>query len=114
VIVPRKRFGQHFLIDAHYVARIIDAIDPHPGDNIVEIGPGQGALTGALVERARHVVAIEIDRDLAARLRSRFGAEALTLHETDALASWATCPTTSARRCSSTSRRTTRASATCT
>ncbi|MGE5171725.1 MAG: 16S rRNA (adenine(1518)-N(6)/adenine(1519)-N(6))-dimethyltransferase RsmA [Rudaea sp.] len=83
---PRKRFGQHFLTDAHYVARIVDAVDPHPGDNLVEIGPGLGALTGSLVERAQHIVAIEIDRDLAARLREHFGPAQLTLHEADALA----------------------------
>ena len=83
---PRKRFGQHFLTDAHYVARIIDAIDPRPGDTIVEIGPGLGALTGALVLRAQRIAAIEIDRDLAGRLRARFGANELALHEDDALA----------------------------
>ncbi len=83
---PRKRFGQHFLTDAHYVARIVDAIDPRPGDNVVEIGPGLGALTGALVLRAQRIAAIEIDRDLAARLRTRFTVEQLALHETDALA----------------------------
>ena len=83
---PRKRFGQHFLTDAHYVTRIIDAIDPRPGDTIVEIGPGLGALTGALVLRAQRIAAIEIDRDLAGRLRARFGANELALHEDDALA----------------------------
>ena len=83
---PRKRFGQNFLADAHYVARIIDAIAPLLGDNIVEIGPGLGALTGALVERAGRIAAIEIDRDLAARLRDRFAADLVALHETDALA----------------------------
>lgn len=83
---PRKRFGQNFLADAHYVARIIDAIAPRPGDNIVEIGPGLGALTGSLVERARRITAIEIDRDLAGRLRDRFAADVVALHETDALA----------------------------
>ena len=48
----RKRFGQHFLADPHYVARIVAAIDPKPGDNVVEIGPGLVALTGSLIERA--------------------------------------------------------------
>ncbi|HLW13757.1 MAG TPA: 16S rRNA (adenine(1518)-N(6)/adenine(1519)-N(6))-dimethyltransferase RsmA, partial [Casimicrobiaceae bacterium] len=83
---PRKRFGQNFLADAHYVARIIDAIDPGLRDNVVEIGPGLGALTGALIERAGKISAIEIDRDLAARLRERFTADRLALHEADALA----------------------------
>jgi 16S rRNA (adenine1518-N6/adenine1519-N6)-dimethyltransferase len=82
---PRKRFGQNFLADAHYVARIVSAIDPQPGDNVVEIGPGLGALTGALVDRTGHISAVEIDRDLAARLRGRFSPEQLALHEADAL-----------------------------
>jgi 16S rRNA (adenine1518-N6/adenine1519-N6)-dimethyltransferase len=83
---PRKRFGQHFLADRHYAARIVDAVDPAPGDNLVEIGPGLGALTDALIERAGKISAIEIDRDLAARLRERFTADRLALHEADALA----------------------------
>jgi len=84
--VPRKRFGQNFLADPHYVARIVDAIAPQPADNIVEIGPGLAALTEALIARAGHVTAVEIDRDLAARLRDRFAPSVLTLHEADALA----------------------------
>lgn len=83
---PRKRFGQHFLADPHYVQKIVDAIDPKPGDNIVEIGPGLAALSGALIERAGRITAIEIDRDLAARLRERFPSDGLALHEADALA----------------------------
>jgi 16S rRNA (adenine1518-N6/adenine1519-N6)-dimethyltransferase len=82
----RKRFGQNFLADAHYVARIIDAIAPQGGDNVVEIGPGLAALTGALIERAGRIAAIEIDRDLIARLRQRFPPDRLVLHECDALA----------------------------
>ncbi len=81
----RKRFGQNFLNDTDVVAQIVEAIDPRPGQSIVEIGPGQAALTGALIERAGHIRAIEIDRDLAARLRTRFSAEKLTLIEADAL-----------------------------
>jgi 16S rRNA (adenine1518-N6/adenine1519-N6)-dimethyltransferase len=83
---PRKRFGQNFLADPHYVARIVDAVDPRPDDNLVEIGPGLAALTGALIERTGKIAAIEIDRDLAARLRERFPADRLALHEADALA----------------------------
>jgi 16S rRNA (adenine1518-N6/adenine1519-N6)-dimethyltransferase len=83
---PRKRFGQNFLVDAHYVARIVDAIAPAPGDNVVEIGPGLAALTGPLIARAGHLTAIEIDRDLAARLAGAFPPERLTLHVADALA----------------------------
>jgi 16S rRNA (adenine1518-N6/adenine1519-N6)-dimethyltransferase len=83
--VARKRFGQNFLADPHYTQRIVDAVDPQPGDNIVEIGPGLGALTEGLIERAGHITAIEIDRDLAARLRDRFAPAQLTLVTADAL-----------------------------
>ena len=83
--VPRKRFGQNFLADAHYVDRIVAAIDPRPGDALVEIGPGLGAITGRLIQRAGHLTAIEIDRDLAARLREAFTPDRLTLVEGDAL-----------------------------
>jgi len=65
----RKRFGQHFL-EPVWVAKVIRAIDPQPGDHFVEIGPGRGALTRPLLERAQSVLAFEIDRDLAAELRS--------------------------------------------
>jgi 16S rRNA (adenine1518-N6/adenine1519-N6)-dimethyltransferase len=82
---PRKRFGQNFLADAHYVRRIIDAIEPHPGERLVEIGPGLAALTRPLIERGGHVHAVEIDRDLAARLGSEFAPNKLTLHVADAL-----------------------------
>jgi 16S rRNA (adenine1518-N6/adenine1519-N6)-dimethyltransferase len=84
--VARKRFGQNFLADPHYVARIVEAVAPARGDNLVEIGPGLGALTGALVERTGRIAAIEIDRDLAARLRARWAGDRLALYETDALA----------------------------
>ena len=83
---PRKRFGQNFLADPRYAQRIVDAVNPQSGDNLVEIGPGLGALTGTLLQRAQRITAIEIDRDLAARLRDRFPSEALDLRETDALA----------------------------
>lgn len=82
---PRKRFGQSFLVDPHYVARIVAAIAPRPGDNLVEIGPGQAALTRPLVAAAGHLTAIEIDRDLAARLAAEFPRDALALHVADAL-----------------------------
>ncbi len=67
----RKRFGQHFLADAAVVDAIVDAIDPRPGQALVEIGPGLGAMTGPLVGRAERLTVIELDRDLAARLRRR-------------------------------------------
>jgi 16S rRNA (adenine1518-N6/adenine1519-N6)-dimethyltransferase len=65
----RKRFGQHFLEPA-WVAKLVAAIDPQPDQTFLEIGPGRGALTAPLAARAAHVVAIEIDRDLAAALRA--------------------------------------------
>jgi 16S rRNA (adenine1518-N6/adenine1519-N6)-dimethyltransferase len=83
--IARKRFGQNFLVDAHYVARIVAAIDPQPGDNLVEIGPGLGALTRPLLAQAGRMDAVEIDRDLAARLAAEFPAELLALHIADAL-----------------------------
>jgi 16S rRNA (adenine1518-N6/adenine1519-N6)-dimethyltransferase len=79
----RKRFGQNFLADPHYVSRIVDAVDPKPGEHIVEIGPGLAALTTELIARAGRLTAIEIDRDLAARLRAQFAT--LDLIEADAL-----------------------------
>jgi len=81
----RKRFGQNFLHDRRVIERIVDAIDPKPGQSMVEIGPGQAALTRELVGRAGHITAIEIDRDLAAWLREQFTPEQLTLIEADAL-----------------------------
>ena len=81
----RKRFGQNFLHDRRVIERIVDAVDPKPGQSIVEIGPGQAALTRELVGRAGHITAIEIDRDLAAWLREQFTPEQLTLVEADAL-----------------------------
>lgn len=81
----RRRFGQNFLADPHYVERIVAAIDPQPGQTIVEIGPGLAALTARLIERAGHITAVEIDRDLVARLRERFTPLQLTLIEGDAL-----------------------------
>ncbi len=81
----RKRFSQNFLHDARWIERIVEAIDPRPGDRIVEIGPGQGALTTSLIKRAGAIDALEIDRDLAAQLRARYAPEELRLHEGDAL-----------------------------
>lgn len=82
---PRKRFGQHFLRDAGVVARLLAAIRPEPNDHLVEIGPGEGALTAPLLERVRRLEVIEIDRDLAARLRAAYPAGRLVVHEADAL-----------------------------
>jgi 16S rRNA (adenine1518-N6/adenine1519-N6)-dimethyltransferase len=81
----RKRFGQHFLHDRGVVARILDALDPQPEDVLVEIGPGLGALTRPLLARVPHLHVVELDRDLAARLRAEFPPAQLTVHEADAL-----------------------------
>jgi len=78
---PRKRFGQHFLHDAGVVRRIVEAVAPAPGDVIVEIGPGEGVLTRALLASGARVEAVEIDRDLAARL----AAEGIRVRAADAL-----------------------------
>ncbi len=81
----RKRFGQNFLHDHHWIERIARAIDPKPGDALVEIGPGQAALTREVIAMAGHETAVEIDRDLAAFLRTQFSENELTLIEADAL-----------------------------
>jgi len=73
----RKRFGQHFLIDEFVLGSIVDAIDPRPGQALVEIGPGLGALTGPLQQRCPALTVIELDRDLAARLRRREGLQVI-------------------------------------
>jgi 16S rRNA (adenine1518-N6/adenine1519-N6)-dimethyltransferase len=83
--IPRKRFGQHFLVDQHYIRRIVNAIQPQRDDRMVEIGPGLAALTGPLLERLAHLHVVEIDRDIVARLQSTFAPERLTLHAADAL-----------------------------
>jgi 16S rRNA (adenine1518-N6/adenine1519-N6)-dimethyltransferase len=67
--IARKRFGQHFLVDGAVIDGIVAAIRPQPGQALVEIGPGLGALTQPLLERAGQLTVIELDRDLAARLR---------------------------------------------
>jgi 16S rRNA (adenine1518-N6/adenine1519-N6)-dimethyltransferase len=67
--IARKRFGQHFLADSAVIDAIVAAIDPRPGQALVEIGPGLGAMTGPLLERCERLTVIELDRDLAAKLR---------------------------------------------
>lgn len=82
----RKRFGQHFLHDPRIIDRIIATFHPRTGERIVEIGPGRGALTGSLLAAAGRLDVIELDRDLAAELPSRFSdQEGLTIHSVDAL-----------------------------
>ena len=65
----KKRFGQNFLHDDAVIGKIVDAIDPSEGENLVEIGPGLGALTEPVIERAGDISVVELDRDLAHRLR---------------------------------------------
>ena len=87
----RKRFGQHFLTDRSVIDAIAHAVlmdadnGTAPVDQLVEIGPGLGALTDALIQSKRHLIAIEIDRDLIARLRRRYKPDQLTVIEADAL-----------------------------
>ena len=83
---PRKRFGQHFLHDPYVIERIVAAVCPRPGELLVEIGPGLGALTRPLLERAASMQAVEIDRDVIPHL-TRHCADAveLTIHVCDAL-----------------------------
>ncbi|MCB1997646.1 MAG: 16S rRNA (adenine(1518)-N(6)/adenine(1519)-N(6))-dimethyltransferase RsmA [Burkholderiaceae bacterium] len=71
--IARKRFGQHFLTDGAVIGAIVREIDPRPGQALVEIGPGLMALTQPLLERCGAMTVIELDRDLAARLRARAG-----------------------------------------
>ncbi|MEY2859880.1 MAG: hypothetical protein RL392_338 [Pseudomonadota bacterium] len=80
--IARKRFGQHFLTDGGIIDAIVDAIAPKAGQHMVEIGPGLAALTQPLVERLGHLTVIELDRDLAVRLRSH---GQLTVIESDVL-----------------------------
>lgn len=82
---PRKRFGQHFLHDPGVLERIVDAIAPGPRDHVVEIGPGRGALTRPLLDRVARLDVIELDRDLAAHLRTDIDDSRLHVHQDDAL-----------------------------
>jgi 16S rRNA (adenine1518-N6/adenine1519-N6)-dimethyltransferase len=82
----RKRFGQHFLHDPGIVERIVRAVAPRPGEHLVEIGPGRGALTGAFLDAAGSLDTIEVDRGLASELQERHaGNPSLRVHEADAL-----------------------------
>ena len=75
--IARKRFGQHFLVDASVIDAIVATIAPRPHDALVEIGPGLGALTDELRQRCEALTVIELDRDLAARLRGRAGLQVI-------------------------------------
>ena len=82
---PKKRLGQHFLADRGAVRRIVDALAPGAAEPLLEIGPGRGALTGALIERAGRMAAVELDAELAADLAQRFNPSQLLLYAQDVL-----------------------------
>ncbi len=82
----KRSLGQNFLVGSRYPQRIVDSVSPQPGETIIEIGPGHGALTGLLVESGARVIAVELDRELVRRLSERFAAnENFRLIEADAL-----------------------------
>ncbi|MDD2775372.1 MAG: 16S rRNA (adenine(1518)-N(6)/adenine(1519)-N(6))-dimethyltransferase RsmA [Gallionella sp.] len=81
----KKKFGQNFLIDQNIIADIIAAIAPQAADNMVEIGPGLGALTTPLLKHLDHLHVVEIDRDIITRLENNYSASKLTIHAGDAL-----------------------------
>lgn len=82
----RKRFGQNFLIDDNVIDRIVRAIAPHASDNLIEIGPGQGAITSLLLAECPTLNVVELDRDLIPRLQVQFSHyPELTIHSADAL-----------------------------
>jgi 16S rRNA (adenine1518-N6/adenine1519-N6)-dimethyltransferase len=85
--MPRQRLGQHFLIDPNIVRKIVALAALGPDETVLEIGPGRGALTRLLCERAARVIAIELDRELERRLRETLAdCRNLELHQGDALA----------------------------
>ena len=83
--VPKKRLGQNFLVDKRAIDRIVDACELSLDEVILEIGPGQGALTRVLLPRVKGIVAVEADRTLAARLAVDFEGRGLTVHQDDIL-----------------------------
>ena len=82
---PNKRLGQHFLTDQGILGRIADALDPQPGETVIEVGPGHGSLTEILLARGAQVIAIEKDRALAEQLRYRLSATGCQVVTGDAL-----------------------------
>ncbi|MCS5710111.1 16S rRNA (adenine(1518)-N(6)/adenine(1519)-N(6))-dimethyltransferase RsmA [Candidatus Berkiella aquae] len=82
---PRKRFGQHFLVDNHAIKKIIHALHPQQMDNLVEIGAGTGALTNHIVEQVEHLHIVEIDNDLVIRLKGMYPPSKVSIHHQDAL-----------------------------
>lgn len=83
--IPRKRFGQNFLTDQNILSEIIRVIAPTAGDTMVEIGPGQGAMTALLLTGLSRLHVVELDRDLVAMLQKKFSPDKLVIHAGDAL-----------------------------
>ncbi len=83
--IPRKRFGQNFLVDSQVVANIVYAINPQKNDRLVEIGPGLGALTRPLLQLLDHLYVVELDRDIVERLDREYPKDKLTIYSADAL-----------------------------
>ena len=85
--IPRKRFGQHFLCDQSVIQRIVSALNPRPNDHLIEIGPGQGALTLPVIKQHKFLEVVELDRDLIPELHDRVRhAGELKVYEADVLA----------------------------
>lgn len=85
--IPRKRFGQNFLHEKRVIEKIVTAVDPQADDRLIEIGPGQGALTGMLLPHLNQMEAVELDRDLLPILERKFKTHSgFKLHNADALA----------------------------
>ena len=81
----KKKFGQNFLVDQTVIADIVRCIRPQPNDNMVEIGPGLGALTRPLLQHLHKLHVVEIDRDIIARLKTDYPQDKIVIHEGDAL-----------------------------
>jgi 16S rRNA (adenine1518-N6/adenine1519-N6)-dimethyltransferase len=86
LITAKKSLGQNFLDDRHIARRIVDSVRPQPGDLIIEIGPGTGALTGLLLEASGYLLALEIDRRLIEELQRRFATDRVAIIEADVMA----------------------------
>ena len=83
--IPKKRFGQNFLIDQDIIRALIEAIRPAPDDLMVEIGPGLGAMTHPLLQTLKHLHTVELDRDVVAWMQGHYPADKITIHNIDAL-----------------------------
>lgn len=81
----KKSFGQHFLVDRDVIDQIVAAISPKPNENLIEIGPGAGALTATVLKQVSQLHAVELDRDLISPLNQKFAEQGLVLHQADVL-----------------------------